>query len=55
MEVNPRHVGYYQRCLGFQQIGDLRQCQRVDAPAVLLHQEIEEITIPDDVVLPAER
>ena len=55
MEVNPRHVGYDQRCLGFQQIGDLRQCQRVDAPAVLLHQEIEEITIPDDVVLPAER
>ena len=55
MEVNPRHVRYYQRCLGFQQIGDVRQCQRVDAPAVLLHQEIEEITIPEDVVLPAER
>lgn len=55
MEVNPRHVRYYERCLGFQQIGGVRQCLRVDAPAILLHQEIEEITIPDDVLLPVER
>ncbi|MFT3848381.1 MAG: hypothetical protein QM739_06785 [Propionivibrio sp.] len=55
MEVNPRHVRYYQRCLGFQRIGDVRQCQRVDAPAVLMHQEIDGIVIPDDVPPPAER
>ena len=37
IEVNPRHVSFYQRRLGFQQIGELRTCPRVDAPAILLH------------------
>ncbi len=37
VEVNPRHAGYYRRELGFHQIGPLRTCPRVDAPAVLLH------------------
>ena len=37
IEVNPRHAPFYQRLLGFGQIGPLRHCQRVDAPAVLLH------------------
>ncbi len=46
IEVNPRHATYYQRRYGFQQIGDLRQCPRVDAPAVLLHQELDGILIP---------
>ena len=55
MEVNPRHVRYYQRCLGFRQLGEVRQCLRVDAPAVLLHQEIDGITIPDEVSPPVER
>lgn len=55
MEVNPRHVRYYQRCLGFRQIGEVRQCLRVDAPAILMHQEIDGITIPDEVLLPTER
>ena len=55
MEVNPRHVRYYERCLGFQQIGDVCRCLRVDAPAVLMHQEIDGITIPDDAPLAAER
>ena len=55
MEVNPRHVRYYERCLGFQQIGDVCWCLRVDAPAVLMHQEIDGITIPDDAPLAAER
>lgn len=45
-EVNPRHSLYYQRRLGFRQIGDVRQCPRVDAPAVLLHQSLSEIAIP---------
>jgi len=36
IEVNPRHVGFYRRSLGFQVIGDERHNLRVDAPAVLL-------------------
>lgn len=46
IEVNPRHARFYQRLLGFQKIGNLRQCQRVNVPAVLLHQELDGITIP---------
>jgi hypothetical protein len=37
IEVNPRHASFYSRRLGFSQIGELRTCPRVDAPAVLLH------------------
>ena len=37
IEVNPRHAGFYQRRLGFERIGEVRTCPRVDAPAVLLH------------------
>lgn len=40
-EVNPRHSGYYRRQLGFDQIGSLRTCPRVDAPAVLLHRKLD--------------
>ena len=47
IEVNPRHARYYCQRFGFRQIGDLRRCERVDAPAVLLHQAIERITIPE--------
>lgn len=36
IEVNPRHVRFYQRMLGFEQVGPARPCQRVGAPAVLL-------------------
>ncbi|MDZ7592174.1 MAG: hypothetical protein U5L05_16160 [Rubrivivax sp.] len=36
IEVNPRHVSYYQTMLGFQVIGTERHNARVDAPAVLL-------------------
>lgn len=36
IEVNPRHVSYYQRMLGFEVIGPQRFNQRVKAPAVLL-------------------
>lgn len=42
IEVNPRHARYYQRTLGFRQIGELRHCQRVEAPAVLLHRQIND-------------
>lgn len=36
IEVNPRHVGFYKRMLGFRQLGSERICPRVNAPAVLL-------------------
>lgn len=35
-EVNPRHVQFYSRMLGFRICGPQRHCERVDAPAVLL-------------------
>ena len=36
VEVNPRHVRFYERMLGFRQSGPERHCPRVDAPAVLM-------------------
>lgn len=36
IEVNPRHVAYYRRMLGFQVLGPARLNRRVNAPAVLL-------------------
>ncbi len=36
IEVNPRHVAFYQRMLGFADFGGERACSRVGAPAVLL-------------------
>tara|TARA_R110002073_G_scaffold195540_1_gene354603 strand:+ start:473 stop:1402 length:930 start_codon:yes stop_codon:yes gene_type:complete len=39
-EVNPRHAGPQKRMFGFRQIGKQRTCPRVDAPAVLLHLEM---------------
>lgn len=41
IEINPRHAGYYKRMLGFGQISEMRTCQRVNAPAVLLHLELD--------------
>lgn len=35
-EVNPRHVKFYEKMLGFTRIGPKRICPRVNAPAVLL-------------------
>jgi len=40
VEVNPRHATYYRREFGFSQIGTVRTCPRVDAPAVLLHRSL---------------
>jgi hypothetical protein len=37
IEVNPRHVLFYKRMLGFNLIGEEKMCPRVGAPAVLLH------------------
>jgi hypothetical protein len=36
IEVNPRHVMFYKRMLGFADFGGQRDCSRVGAPAVLL-------------------
>ena len=36
IEVNPRHVGYYRRMLGFERLSDARLNPRVNAPAVLM-------------------
>ena len=41
IEVNPRHAGFYKRMLGFHPVGEIRTCQRVDAPAVLLHLNLD--------------
>lgn len=41
IEVNPRHVAYYQRSLGFTQVGGERMCPRVEAPAILLHLDLD--------------
>ena len=43
IEVNPRHVPFYKRMLGFEQIGNERMCARVTAPAVLLHLDLNYI------------
>lgn len=36
IEVNPRHVGFYRKALGFVPVGEERQNMRVNAPAILL-------------------
>lgn len=40
IEVNPRHVLFYQRMLGFEPIGEERVCPRVNAPAILLRLDL---------------
>jgi hypothetical protein len=41
IEVNPRHVMFYKRMLGFRDFGGQRDCTRVGAPAVLLRLELD--------------
>ncbi|WP_371866467.1 N-acyl amino acid synthase FeeM domain-containing protein [Duganella alba] len=41
IEVNPRHVMFYKRMLGFRDFGAERNCTRVGAPAVLLRLDLE--------------
>lgn len=40
IEVNPRHVQFYERMLGFVLFGGERICPRVNAPAVLLRLDL---------------
>lgn len=44
IEVNPRHVGYYVRHFAFSPIGEKRHCDRVNAPAILLHRQLNTST-----------
>ena len=37
IEVNPRHRRFYERMLGFRQVGELKTNARVNAPSYLLH------------------
>jgi hypothetical protein len=41
IEVNPRHVTYYEEMFGFRQLGSERLNHRVNAPAVLLGVELD--------------
>ncbi len=43
IEVNPRHVGFYTRVLGFAVAAAEKFCERVHAPSVLLALAIEEL------------
>ncbi len=40
IEVNPRHVRYYERMLGFEVLGPERLNRRVNAPAVLMRLDL---------------
>lgn len=44
IEVNPNHVGFYQKVLGFERIGEEKMCPRANAPAVLLRLGHEYLT-----------
>ena len=41
IEVNPRHVKFYQRMLGFKRVGDERIDPEVNAPAVLMRLDLD--------------
>lgn len=43
IEVNPRHVRFYETMLGFKPIGEARTNSEVDAPAQLMHILVSEI------------
>ena len=43
IEVNPRHVAFYRRMLGFADFGGERPCSRVGAPAVLLRLPLDQM------------
>jgi len=43
VEVNPRHVGFYRRAFGFGPVSEVRTCERVNAPAVLLRLDVAKL------------
>lgn len=40
IEINPRHVRFYEHMLGFQRFGAEKMCARVQAPAILLRLDL---------------
>ena len=40
IEINPRHVKFYEAMLGFETMGEEKMCRRVNAPARLLRLDI---------------
>jgi hypothetical protein len=45
IEVNPRHVAFYSRVLGFVVAAGEKFCERVRAPSVLLQLELEALEL----------
>lgn len=43
IEVNPRHAGYYERCIGFRSLGEHRCHEEVGAPAVLMQGDLHDM------------
>jgi hypothetical protein len=43
IEVNPRHVAFYARALGFAIVGDVKFCERVRAPSMLLYADVDSL------------
>ena len=41
IEINPRHVRFYEAMLGFEAVGETKTCRRVNAPARLLRLDLE--------------
>ena len=40
IEINPRHVKFYETMLGFEPMGETKMCRRVNAPARLLRLDL---------------
>lgn len=45
IEVNPRHRSFYCRSFGFKAVSDVRTCDRVNAPAILLRLDVEQLNL----------
>lgn len=43
VEVHPRHAPFYRRLFGFEIVSGVRECDRVRAPAVLMHLDIAQV------------
>jgi hypothetical protein len=41
IEINPRHECFYEKMLGFSRLGEQKMCERVKAPAVLMHLDFD--------------
>jgi len=41
IEINPRHVKFYEAMMGFEAMGETKLCRRVSAPARLLRLDLE--------------